>query len=114
MSMIPFTPVFQSWEKHFTVVQWERRGVGTTLSRNGRAGSDEWTFGLQAGDGIEVAEYLCRHLGQDRVIALGHSQGTIVRPILCRADTARRLPGRTPCLRGQGGQRGAGGYFRSR
>jgi len=40
MSMIPFTPVFQSWEKHFTVVQWDRRGVGRTLSRHGRGGSE--------------------------------------------------------------------------
>ena len=38
--MIPFTAVFRSWEKHFTVVQWNRRGVGATLSRNGRAGSE--------------------------------------------------------------------------
>jgi pimeloyl-ACP methyl ester carboxylesterase len=107
MSMIPFTPVFRSWEKHFTIVQWDRRGVGKTLSRNGRAGSGQWTFGLQSGDGIEVAEYLCRHLGQDQVIVLGHSQGTIVgmamarrRPDLFRAyvgtgqiiDLARNEP----------------------
>lgn len=84
MSMIPFTPVFQSWEKHFTVVQWDRRGVGKTLRRNGRAASDEWTFGLLASDGIEVAEYLRRHLGHDTVIVLGHSQGTIVGTIMAR------------------------------
>ena len=107
MSMIPFTPVFRSWEQYFTVVQWDRRGVGQTLSRNGRAGSDQWTFDLMASDGIEIAEYLCRHLGQDKVIVLGHSQGTIVglamarqRPDLFRAyvgtgqivDLARNEP----------------------
>ena len=105
--MIPFTAVFRSWEKHFTVVQWDRRGVGGTLSRHGRAGSDRWTFGLQADDGIEVAEYLRRHLGQDQVIVVGHSQGSIVgmtmaqrRPSLFRAyvgtgqiiDMARNEP----------------------
>jgi pimeloyl-ACP methyl ester carboxylesterase len=95
MSMIPFAPVFQSWEEHFTVVQWDRRGVGKTLSRNGRAGSDQWTFGLHAGDGIEVAEYLCRHLGQDKVIVLGHSQGTIVGTVMAlrRPDLFRAYVG---------------------
>ena len=84
MSMIPFTPVFRSWEQYFTVVQWDRRGVGRTLSRNGRAGSDRWTFDLMADDGIEIAGYLRRHLGQDKVIVLGHSQGTIVGMAMAR------------------------------
>ena len=95
MSMIPFTPVFQSWEKHFTVVQWDRRGVGRTLSRHGRGGSDRWTFALQAQDGIEVAEYLRRQLGQDKVIVLGHSQGTIVGMVMAqrRPDLFRAYVG---------------------
>jgi pimeloyl-ACP methyl ester carboxylesterase len=107
MSMIPFTPVLRSWEKHFTVVQWDRRGVGGTLARNGRSGSEQWTFGQAARDGIEVAEYLRGHLGADRVILVGHSQGSIVgmemaqrRPDLFRAyvgtgqiiDMARNEP----------------------
>ncbi len=85
----------RSWEKHFTVVQWDRRGVGKTLRRNGRAGSDQWTFGLQADDGIEVAEYLRRHLGQDQVIVLGHSQGSIVGTVMAvrRPDLFRAYVG---------------------
>ncbi len=27
-----FTPVIRSWEKHFTVVQWDQRGAGRTLA----------------------------------------------------------------------------------
>jgi pimeloyl-ACP methyl ester carboxylesterase len=88
MSMTPFTPVFRSWEKHFTVVQWDRRGVGGTLARNGRHGSEQWTFGQAARDGIEVAEYLCRHLGAGQVILVGHSQGSIV-----GMEMARLRPG---------------------
>jgi pimeloyl-ACP methyl ester carboxylesterase len=78
MTMTPFTPVLRSWEKHFTVVQWDRRGAGKTLARNGKADSGRLTFDLMASDGIEVAEYLRKRLRTSKVIVLGHSQGTIV------------------------------------
>jgi pimeloyl-ACP methyl ester carboxylesterase len=77
MTMTPFTPVYRDWEKHFTVAQWDRRGTGRTLRRNGKKG-DRLTFDLMAADGIEVAEYLCRRLHTDQVILVGHSQGSIV------------------------------------
>jgi pimeloyl-ACP methyl ester carboxylesterase len=67
MTMTPFTPAFRGWEKHFTVVRWDRRGVGRTLRRNGKE-ADQLTFDLMAEDGIEVAEYLCGRLRTDRVI----------------------------------------------
>ena len=77
------------WEKHFTVVQWDRRGTGRTLRRNGRG---QVSFDLMARDGVEVAEYLRGHLVADQIILLGHSQGSIVgvlmaqrRPDLFRA-----------------------------
>ncbi len=57
MTMTPFTPVLRSWEEHFTVVQWDRRGAGKTLARNGKTASGQLTFDLMAADGIEVAEY---------------------------------------------------------
>ena len=31
MSMIPFTPVFRSWEQYFTVVQWDRTRFGVPV-----------------------------------------------------------------------------------
>jgi pimeloyl-ACP methyl ester carboxylesterase len=77
MTMTPFTPVYRDWEKHYTVVQWDRRGTGKTLARN-PGDSGRLTFDLMASDGIEVAEYLCQRLDTDKVILLGHSQGTIV------------------------------------
>jgi pimeloyl-ACP methyl ester carboxylesterase len=77
MTMTPFTPVLRDWEKHFTVVQWDRRGAGKTLRRNGKEGN-HLTFGQMAEDGIEVAEYLCQRLGTGRVVLVGHSQGSIV------------------------------------
>jgi pimeloyl-ACP methyl ester carboxylesterase len=83
MTMTPFTPVYRSWEKHFTVVQWDRRGAGKTLRRNGTE-SDRLTFDLMAADGIEVAEYLRQRLHAAKVILLGHSQGSIVGTMMVR------------------------------
>ncbi len=84
MTMTPFTPVLRSWERHFTVVQWDRRGAGKTLARNGKADSDLLTFDLMAADGVEVAEYLRQRLHARTVILFGHSQGTIVGVLMAR------------------------------
>ncbi|MGW4465113.1 alpha/beta fold hydrolase [Micromonospora sp. NPDC004704] len=73
-----FTPLLRSWERHFTVVHWDRRGAGKTLGRNGRSGSGEMTFDRMVEDGIEVVEFLRRHLRKDRVILLAGSMGTLV------------------------------------
>jgi pimeloyl-ACP methyl ester carboxylesterase len=78
LSMPPFTPQLRAWERYFTVVQWDRRNIGRTVSRNGTAAREQWTLDLFATDGIELVEYLCRRLGQDRIILLGHSQGSAV------------------------------------
>jgi pimeloyl-ACP methyl ester carboxylesterase len=73
-----FTPLLRAWEKHFTVVQWDRRGVGKTLGRNGKAGSGEMSFARMVDDGIEVTEFLRAHLHKDTVILMGGSMGNIV------------------------------------
>lgn len=78
LSMVAFTPLFRSWEKHFTVVQWDRRGTGKTMSRNGKAGSSTWTFDRLVEDGIEVTEFLRKSLHQDKIILCGHSQGSVI------------------------------------
>jgi pimeloyl-ACP methyl ester carboxylesterase len=78
MSMIPFTPLFRSWEKFFTVVQWDRRGIGRTLGRNGLDGSDSWTFEDLVRDGVEVAEFILNHLQKSKLVLVGHSQGSII------------------------------------
>jgi pimeloyl-ACP methyl ester carboxylesterase len=72
-----FTPVLRPWEQHFTVVQWDHRGTGKTLRRNGRAGSGEMTFDRRVADAVEVIEFLRRHLGVDKVIVLAESMGTL-------------------------------------
>jgi pimeloyl-ACP methyl ester carboxylesterase len=84
LPMEPFTTTLRAWERHFTVVLWDRRDVGRTRGRNGKAGNDTWTFGRLADDGIEVVEWVRRHLGQEKVILVGHSQGSIVGVTMAR------------------------------
>jgi len=73
-----FTPLIRSWERHFTVVQWDRRGVGRTRARSGPAAAADNTFERLVDDAIEVVEYVRRHLGKDRVVLLAGSMGTML------------------------------------
>jgi pimeloyl-ACP methyl ester carboxylesterase len=84
LPMEPFTTTLQPWEQHFTVVLWDRRDVGRTRGRNGKAGNETWTFSQLADDGIEVIEFLRRHLHHDKIILLGHSQGSIIGVTMAR------------------------------
>jgi pimeloyl-ACP methyl ester carboxylesterase len=72
-----FTLPLRPWEQHFTVIQWDHRGAGKTLGRNGKAGSGEMTFDRRVTDAIEVIEFLRRHLGVDKVVLLAESMGTL-------------------------------------
>ena len=72
-----FTLPLRSWERYFTVVQWDHRGAGKTLGRTGKAGSGEMTFDRRVEDAVEVIEFLRRHLVIDKVIVLAESMGTL-------------------------------------
>ena len=61
-----FTPTLGSWEKHFTVVQWDQRGVSKTMGRNGKAGSGELSFDRTVSDAMEVTEFLRWHTNTPR------------------------------------------------
>lgn len=73
MSMMSI--LFRSWERDFTVVQWDQRGAGRTYGRNG---TDEkpMTAERMTRDGIEVAEYLVERLRKKKIVLLGHSWGS--------------------------------------
>jgi pimeloyl-ACP methyl ester carboxylesterase len=73
-----FTPLIRSWERHFTVVQWDRRGVGKTRGRSGPVPDGENTFERLVDDAVEVVEFLREHLRTDTVVLLAGSMGTIV------------------------------------
>jgi pimeloyl-ACP methyl ester carboxylesterase len=77
-SYMAFAPLFRSWERLFTVVQWDRRGVGKTFGRNGRSGSGEMSLERIIADGAELCEFLTRHLQKQKIILLGHSMGSMI------------------------------------
>jgi pimeloyl-ACP methyl ester carboxylesterase len=79
ISMMALTPIFQSWEKYFTVVQWDQRGAGKTYGRNGgTAERPEMNISRMSQDGLEVAAYVRAYLHKDRIIVVGHSWGTVL------------------------------------
>lgn len=73
-----FTLPMRPWEKHFTIVQWDRRGAGKTLGRNGKTGSGEMTFPRMVKDAIEVAEFLRGYLGKAKLVLMAGSMGNMV------------------------------------
>ncbi|MBB6673526.1 alpha/beta fold hydrolase [Cohnella nanjingensis] len=73
-----FAPLLRSWEKHFTVVQWDQRGAGKTFRKNGKEGNGSISFDRLVQDGIEVAQYLLRHLQLDKIILIGSSVGSVI------------------------------------
>jgi len=79
---------FAPWEKHFTIVQWDQRGAGRTLRKSGDTVAETITVDRMVLDGIELAEYLCKHLGKQKIIIVGHSFGSVLGILM-----ARRNPG---------------------
>ena len=71
-------PYFAAWEHHFTVVQWDQRGAGRTLRKSGPSIAPTMTLGRMSQDGIELTEYLCKHLGKQKIIVVAHSFGTVL------------------------------------
>ena len=69
-------PFFSSFERSFTVVQWDQPGAGFTFGKNGDAG--ELTLERLVRDGVRVAELACARLGVPRLVLLCVSGGTIV------------------------------------
>jgi pimeloyl-ACP methyl ester carboxylesterase len=76
---------FRSWLKYFTVVQWDQRGAGRTLGKNGPALA--WTISIDrmTRDGIELVEFLRKSLGKERIILVGHSGGSILGIFMAKA-----------------------------
>ncbi|MGG0187868.1 alpha/beta fold hydrolase [Bacillus rhizoplanae] len=83
-----FSPLLRSWEKHFTIVQWDQRGSGKTFRKNGKAGNGTITFDRLTQDGIEITEYLLNYLGQEKLILIGSSVGSIIatKMVKCRPE----------------------------
>ncbi|WP_242927593.1 alpha/beta hydrolase [Pontibacter vulgaris] len=73
------------WEKDFVLVYWDQRGAGRTFGRNAPevVTEDYWienplTVEQMTADGIELSEYLIKHLGKKKIILVGTSWGSIL------------------------------------
>jgi pimeloyl-ACP methyl ester carboxylesterase len=69
---------FGGWEKYFTIVQWDQRGAGRTYGKNGPSIEPTMTIERMVQDGLEVAEFLTKHLNKKKVIIEGGSWGSIL------------------------------------
>jgi pimeloyl-ACP methyl ester carboxylesterase len=76
---------FRTWLKTYTVVQWDQRGAGRTLGRNGPASAASLNLERLVRDGIELAGALSTSLGKDKIILLGHSAGSVLGVLMARA-----------------------------
>jgi pimeloyl-ACP methyl ester carboxylesterase len=71
-------PYFFPWDQRFTVVQWDQRGAGKTFGKSGPSVARTMTLDRMTQDGIELTEYLCKHLGKHKIILVAHSFGTLL------------------------------------
>lgn len=69
---------FRSWLKVFTVVQWDQRGSGRTLGRNGPPSASSMTIERMTQDGVELVEFLRETLQKEKIVVVGHSWGSIL------------------------------------
>ena len=87
--------IYSKWEKDFILVQWDQRGSGKTFGRIAPAELSPDYLKLNAltveqmvTDGIELSEYLIKHLGKRKILLLGTSWGSVlgVRMAIKRPD----------------------------
>ena len=78
-ALSPFADaMFAGWEKDLTLVQWDQRGAGRTYTKNGTAIEPTMTLERMTQDGIEVAEFLKKHLHKDKIVLEGGSWGSVL------------------------------------
>src|SRR5687768_12726866 len=77
--------LYKAWEKDFIIVQWDQRGAGKTFGRNAPEEltpeylkSNPLTVEQMSSDGIELSEYLIKHLGKQKIILFGTSWGSVL------------------------------------
>jgi len=78
-ALSPFADaMYAGWEKDFTLVQWDQRGAGRTYGKSGPSIEPTMTVERMADDGIEVAQFLAKHLNKKKIIICGGSWGSIL------------------------------------
>lgn len=81
----PQADKYAPWQKAFTIVQWDQRGASHTYGHSGGENTLDVSLKRIAADGVELADYLCRHLNKKKIIVLGHSFGSIVAVTMVQA-----------------------------
>jgi len=78
-ALSPFADAtYAGWEKDFTLVQWDQRGAGRTYGKSGPSIEPTMTVGRMVDDGIEIAQFLTKHLNKKKIIIKGGSWGSIL------------------------------------
>jgi len=79
-AMSPFdASLFSQWRQKFTVVQWDQRGAGRTYTKNGGVAiAPTMTIDRMVKDGLELSEFLAKHLQKETIILVGSSWGSIL------------------------------------
>jgi pimeloyl-ACP methyl ester carboxylesterase len=67
-----------------TVVQWDQRGSGRTLGRNGKDSAAALTIDRLVQDGVELADALRTSLRKDKIIIVGHSFGSVLGVLMAK------------------------------
>lgn len=77
MVMYPFADELMD---DYTIVGWDQRGAGRTYYQNQSLDSENHTvsFDQALEDLDELVDYICKRFGQDKVIIMGHSYGSIL------------------------------------
>lgn len=75
--------IYKELQQDFIIVHWDQRGAGRTYGRLAPEEltpeylqSNPLTIEEMAADGISLTEYLCQHLGKQKVILFGTSWGS--------------------------------------
>ncbi|MGH8054578.1 MAG: alpha/beta fold hydrolase [Stenotrophomonas sp.] len=86
---MPTSWYFQrGWEEYFTVVQWDQRGAGKTYASNDPAlVTPTLNVAQMVADTEEMAAWVRRELGKEKIFVLGHSWGSYL-----GLELARRKP----------------------
>lgn len=78
-----FSYLFQQWwGGRFTLVQWDQRGSGKTLNRNPKTSAYPITMQAIMDDVDEVVQYLKVKYGQEKIVLMGHSWGSVLGSVL--------------------------------
>ena len=80
IAFIPLAGAWQaSWERFFTVVQWDQRGAGKTYASNDKE-LQRKTMNIpqMEHDTLDVVNYLRNRYKREKVFVLGHSWGSVL------------------------------------